>query len=167
MTLVLPSDAVMAITADVKQWGTADVRRRGAAGVETGGFLLAVPGRSDVSAVALAGGSGILRAPMQFMVSGGAIDCLSEWADEHDLRIRAQFHSHQLGSALSPIDRAGGLRVEGFVTAVVPRFADPPGDLGLWGWWEFRRPDWTPSPRATCAPGGVRTVLFDEDGIHE
>jgi hypothetical protein len=164
MSLVMPADAVATVTADVRLWGNPRLQTDG---VETGGFLLAPRGGQAVSVVALAGTRGVLRTPLQFTVSGQAIEVLSEWADEHSLRILAQFHSHRDGAALSPIDRVGGIRVENFVTTVVPTFSNPPTDPTRWGWWRFYRGDWMPEPRPISGAGGVQAVLFDEVGTRE
>ncbi len=164
MSLVLPTGAVTMITADVRRWGTPGEIT---VGVETGGFLLAPPGQNEVSVVALAGTNGVLRAPLQFTVSGPAIEALSEWADVRGLRIRTQFHSHRHGYDLSPIDRVGGIRVEGFITTVIANFANPEDDPRRWGWWHFHDGGWALTSAAITVVGEIQTVTFDEDGTRE
>lgn len=157
MRFALPLAAVSIITAEVRRWGIE--------GVEAGGFMLGPAGEPEVSVVAFAGSRGVLRTPVQFTVSSQAIEWLSEWSDSNGLRIRAQFHSHRHGSDLSLIDRTGGLRVAGFVSAVIPHFVDPPGDPTQWGWWQFRAGDWQKAPAPPCRSAQVRSIAFDEGGV--
>jgi hypothetical protein len=144
----------------------ADVARYGAAGVETSGFLL-VP-RSDptmTAVAAMAGAAGITRCPDQLIISGAAVDVLSEWADNHDLRVAVQFHSHAAAAFLSPIDRRGGIRIDGFISTVLPTFHAPPAATARWGWFVFADGDWNPRPALATVAGGIQTIRFDEDGI--
>jgi hypothetical protein len=155
--LLLSADAGTIVAADAQQWGARDV--------ETGGFLLAPAGTNTITTIALAGRRGIHRDRLRLQFSGDAFDALAEWAEAHHLRVRAQFHSHQHGAFLSPIDRSGGMRVHGFITTVLPTFANPPFDPTAWGWWRFDTRDWQPCPSAAPADlHATRTVVFDEDG---
>ncbi len=143
-----------------------DVTRWGTQGLETGGFLLRPRrGLSLPDVVALAGVSGVRREIDQFTLSGVCIDLLSEWADDNKYRIAAQVHSHLAGAFLSPIDRVGGLRVEGFITSVVPNFATPDPSPTSWGWWTFSDGDWRPRPVPELSDADVLTLVFDESGV--
>lgn len=138
----------------------------GRLGVETGGFLLAAAvDPAAVTMVALAGVKGIVRGPGRFVVSGLAVDILSEWAEGHDLRIIAGIHSHGGAARLSLIDQESGFRVEGFTSIVVPRFAVPPTDPSHWGWYRFTLGSWRDRTRGTTRPDPGITVIFDEDGV--
>ncbi len=158
---LLPPDGVASIAAHIAAHGSV--------GMETGGFLLvrrSEPGA--VATVAHAGSVGILRHPRQFVISAGAVEALSEWADTHGERIFSQFHSHGGRAFLSPIDRAGGIRVAGFVTTVVPDFARPQPDPTLWGWWTFANGDWQSRPPLPVGASATasRIIVFDEAGVH-
>jgi hypothetical protein len=158
--LRLPDEAISPILDEVCAYGA---RRK-----ETGGFLLsAIDEPERVVVVALAGTVGITRWWGQFGISGGALDRLFTWADEHDLRIAAQFHSHGGRAFLSPTDLAHGLNVRGFVTCVIPSFKAPPREVERWGWWKFDGRTWKPEPPPTTANGTVTTVTFDERGVGE
>jgi hypothetical protein len=142
----------------------AEVARYGAAGVETGGFLLVPRSNPTITTVvATAGTTGIVRRPNQFIISGAAVDVLSGWADNHDLRIAAQFHSHGNAAFLSPIDRRGGIRIDGFVSTVIPTFHTPPAAMTAWAWFTFAKGNWQPRPALATVAGGIDTVTFDED----
>ena len=140
-----------------------DVARFGAASVETGGFLLAPRGEDRISIVALAGTHGIERHRRLFQISELALDRLFGYADDHDLWIPAQYHSHQRDAFMSPTDTDHGLCVEGFVSAIVPFYASPPRDPARWGWWDYER-GW----RRIAPPDGstatVAFIMFDERG---
>jgi len=158
--LKLPTDAASAIVTDVRDHGSSRV--------ETGGFVLSsLAEPEEVSVVAVAGRAGIARRRGLFGISGGALDQLFAWADAHALRIPAQFHSHAGRAFLSPTDLAHGLSVRGFVTCIVPFFADPPLDPGAWGWWRFDGAKWVsePAPAAIQRDVPVGVVSFDEDGV--
>jgi proteasome lid subunit RPN8/RPN11 len=144
----------------------ADIRRHGQAGVETGGLLLAKPGDSTVSVVAVAGTTGIVREYGLFIITRPAFDALFTWAEDHELQVRAMVHSHADEAFLSRTDREGGLRVKGFRSAVVPTFDNPPEDPALWRWWTFTS-DWTPTqaPRLDPTVTSADSVVFDGDGV--
>ena len=143
-----------------------EVVRWGALGVETGAFLLCPrKGLSLPSVVALAGLSGVQRHVDQFTLSGVCIDLLSEWAEENDYRIAAQVHSHLDEAFLSSIDRVGGLRMEGFISGVVPNFAEPDPFPGSWGWWTFTDGDWRTRQLPDVIDEEVTVLVFDEGGV--
>jgi hypothetical protein len=157
-TLTMPAGAVEDLVVHIGEYG-----RRG---LETGGFLLATAADpATITTVALAGRKGILRGPGRFVVSGLAVDVLSEWAEEDDLRIIAGVHSHGGAARLSLIDEESGYRVEGFTSIVVPRFARPPADPSSWGWYRFTADIWRPRMHGATRPDPGLTITFDEDGV--
>jgi proteasome lid subunit RPN8/RPN11 len=140
----------------------------GATGVETGGFLLVHrPDPAVTGVLALAGATGIVRQPDQFIISGAAVDLLSEWAENYDLRVVAQFHSHRGPAFLSSIDRRGGMRVAGFISAVIPNFRRPPASPDAWAWFTFIAGGWQLRPPLRSVRGEVQIISFDEEGIVE
>jgi hypothetical protein len=154
--LVLTDTAAAAVVADVVRFGGSRV--------ETGGFLLA-PRHGDARhIVALAGTAGIVRRRDLFQVSDLALDRLFAYADEQHLSIPAQFHSHRLEAFMSDCDIAHGLSVDGFLTTIIPRFADPPNDPARWGWWRYEG-RWAAIPPPHVVPGAVNVIRFDEEGI--
>lgn len=156
--IILPSAGAEAITREVMGYGYRDV--------ETGGFLLALESAPlRITAIAMAGDRGVKRSWGLFRISGEAIDQLFGWSDEYGLRIPVQFHSHQRGPELSPIDKQEGFNVLGFISCVVPTYQDPPVDLTEWGWWAFDGATWLSTPAAVLDTGDVETVVFDEDGV--
>ncbi len=156
--IAVPQRAVDTIIDEVRRYGERDL--------ETGGFFLVQEGALDtVTGIAVAGEKGIERGWGFFRISATAIDVLFGWADERGLRIPAQFHSHGLGSGLSRIDRREGFNVRGFVSCVVPRYEDPPREIGGWGWWLFTGEGWVVTEAGSVVPGEVETVTFDEKGI--
>jgi hypothetical protein len=160
MNAELTESAVSSMVAHVAEYGIT--------GVESGGFLLA-PAGATVEVVALAGSAqaGIVRRPEQLIISGAAIEVLCEWADDAGLRIVAQFHSHRRGTSLSPIDKVGGMRVQEFVSIVIPRFANPETDASSWGWWHFDSRTWRTRAAFDVVTGRTRTIVFDEGGVHD
>jgi hypothetical protein len=143
-----------------------DVTRYGQLGVETGAMLLASRGSDIVSAVALLGTDGVIRRAGLFVVTMPVIDQLFTFAEDNDLRVRAQLHSHQNQAFLSPTDRNGNIRILGFSAAVVPTFADPPANPDRWGWWTYDGSEWIISAPATLRPHlGARTFTVDAGGI--
>lgn len=152
--ITITDTAVATVISEVAAWGERDV--------ETGGFLLAGDD-SAVSRVALAGSTGIHRDRAQFVVSGRALAILFAFANEHDLAILAQFHSHRGRAFLSRTDLRHGFSVDGFITTVLPGFASPPGNPAAWGWWSYHG-EWIPSAPAAVAAGDAQVVRFDEDG---
>lgn len=157
--LALGDDAIAAIHADVARWGALDV--------ETGCMLLSSVGDDMITVVALAGASGIKRHQRHLHITGEALDPLLEYAEDHDLQLRAQLHSHKHDAFLSEIDKAGNIRMRGFQAAVVPDYAAPPRSPERWGWWQFDGLDWHPHPHAEAGPHRTRLITFDAGGIHE
>jgi len=146
---------------------SAEIRRYGQAGVETGGLLLAKTGSTLVSAVAVAGTVGIIRGYGLFAITRPAFDAIFTWAEDNELQVRAMVHSHANEAFLSRTDREGGLRVTGFLSAVVPNFADPPLEPAAWRWWTYAS-SWTPAPAARIDPTArcAHNVVFDGDGVY-
>jgi hypothetical protein len=156
--LILPRAAVAAITRDVRGYGQREL--------ETGGFLLSPRDTDVVSMVALAGDQGIARWRDKFQISERALDRLFSFADDRDLWAPIQFHSHEAGAFLSPIDANHGLRVEGFTSVVIPAYRDPPTDIHRWGWWRLTQGRWARTNGARIGDGAVELVRFDEEGVH-
>jgi len=143
-----------------------DMRRFGAHTQETGAFLLATEQKPNrLTLLALAGTAGISRRRELFTVSGSAIERLFSWAGDHELRIAAQVHSHAREAFLSPTDLRHGFDVAGFITAVVPHFAQPSREPDHWGWWQRSPSAWQPRRAPTVVAGAVRTFRFDEAGV--
>lgn len=155
--LSLPEAGVTSIADEVRVYG----RRR----LETGGFLLLPRGSSAVSVVALCGSAGIERSEHLFQISARALDCLFTFADDRDVWVPVQFHSHAAAAFLSVTDKMHGLCVEGFISVVVPRFHEPPRDIADWGWWRYVGDQWIPIEPAGQGHHEVEVVYFDEDGI--
>jgi proteasome lid subunit RPN8/RPN11 len=157
IALTITSDAVATIGAEVAAWGAKEM--------ETGGFLLAGDDRA-ITIVAHSGRTGIERHRDLFVVSGRALAFLFAYAEERDLMVVAQFHSHGRRAFLSRSDLRHGFGVDGFTTTVVPYYASPPDDITAWGWW-IHRSGWQATEPPPVAIGSVRTIHFDEDGIGE
>lgn len=153
----LPTAAGQVIAEEVRQFG----QRR----VETGGFLLVPREHTTVTVVAFAGEAGIIRKRLLFHVSALALDQLFGFADQRSCWVPAQFHSHAAGAFLSFTDQQLGLRVNGFTSAVIPCFADPPAGVAAWGWWRFSTEDWAPCRSPRIEGGGLEVVTFDEEGV--
>jgi proteasome lid subunit RPN8/RPN11 len=144
-----------------------EVRRYGALGVETGGFLLASEGTGAVRVVAFAGTAGIIRHRLQLQISEIALDRLFAFAEEQGCWVPAQFHSHAGEAFLSQADREYGLRVPGFISAVIPGFADPPARPDAWTWWRFDGTEWNPARSPEAGRRDMLQVVFDEDGVRD
>jgi hypothetical protein len=163
VSIVIPADAVTAVIGETAAFGARDL--------ETGGFVL-VPrvtspgGDPPAAAIALAGDAGIVRHRDLFQISERALDRVFTFADDHDLWIPAQFHSHRVGAFLSVTDKRHGLRVDGFISVVVPAYASPPRDLTRWGWWQFESGRWRDAESGHVTGGTVEVVRFDEAGVH-
>lgn len=156
--LTLPAGALEDLVQHIGEYG-----RRG---LETGGFLLApAADPATITTVALTTTKGILRGADRFVVSGLAVDVLSEWAEDGDLRIIAGVHSHGRDAQLSLIDEESGYRVEGFTSVVVPQFARPPADPSSWGWYRFTLGIWRPTAQGAIRSDPGITMTFDEDGV--
>lgn len=156
--LQLPRTAVDAIADDVADYG----KQR----LETGALLLAKPGDTSVTTVAIAGTVGVIRGYGQFVLTMPVIDQLFTYAETNNLQVVAHVHSHGRGAFLSPIDRTGIIRMTGFIAAVVPTFATPPRDPSRWGWWTFRDGDWREHvPAVMTDASAVEVVTVDADGV--
>lgn len=153
--------------ADAADTIVADVARYGALGVETGALLLTSHGEETVTVVALAGTAGIDRRPGLLIFSSAALNPLFSYAEDHDLQLRAQVHSHMYEAFLSPTDKAGNIRMAGFIASVVPNFANPDANPTAWGWWTFDGADWTPTEPALVSGQGTKFVTFDADGVRD
>ncbi|HEY3827662.1 MAG TPA: hypothetical protein VGL57_00560 [Solirubrobacteraceae bacterium] len=139
----------------------------GAQIVETGGFLLGRVNTSDATVLALTGDAGVTRRKDLFQVSGLALSMLFEWADDHDLTVLAQWHSHRLDAFLSPTDLKYGLNVRGFQTTVIPYYQRPSSDPTAWGWWTFDGTTWIASAAPRLNVSGFETIVFEEGAVHE
>jgi len=156
--LALPAIAGHIIAEEVRQFGQR--------GVETGGFLLAPRGQGTVTVMAFAGEAGIIREHLLFQVSALALDQLFGFADQRSCWIPAQFHSHTAGPFLSITDQQLGLRVNGFTSAVIPHFANPPAKMTGWGWWRYSSEGWAPCQPPQIIGNDMEVVTFDEEGVH-
>ena len=162
MSVLIPAAAAAALAAEAAAFG--------ARGLETGGFLLtsrAAPddGYPSVTAIALAGDAGIDRHRDMFQVSERALARLFTFADGHGLWIPAMLHSHRDAAFLSATDERHGLRADGFVSVVIPRYASPPGDPASWGWWRFESGRWLDAPPGRTAGEAAAVLRFDEGGV--
>ena len=93
---------------------------------------------------------------------------LFDHAEDNDLQVRAQVHSHMFEAFMSPTDKAGNIRMQGFIAAVTPTFAAPSSDVAVWGWWVFDGADWIETRPATVAADlNTKVITFDADGVHE
>jgi hypothetical protein len=156
--LTIPRTASTAIATETRTFGLHSQ--------ETGGFLMTPTGATTVTVVAVAGTTGIIRHRNLLQISTRALARLFDYADNQDLRIPAQFHSHETLAFLSRTDTEHGLRVEGFTSVVIPTFANPPDDPTDWGWWTFHHPTWSPTSPGLHGTGDIQLIRFDEDGIH-
>jgi hypothetical protein len=136
--------------------------------LETGGFLFGDTGTYEISGVAMAGDMGITRQPDLFEISERALDRLFTYAGDQDIWLPVQFHSHELYSDMSLADERYGLNAEGFVSTILPSFANPPTDPSNWGWCQFEAGLWRRCASASVVPGKALTVVvFDEGGVRE
>lgn len=146
----------------------AETQFYGERSLETGGFFVAPVGSESVTGVALAGETGIVRHRRLFQITERALDRLFTYAATQDLWLPAQFHSHERMAFMSETDMQHGLRVEGFISTIIPEFAAPPLDVHAWGWWQFHAGEWRACMPPTLASGAVDfVVVFDEDGVHD
>lgn len=157
MTLVIHNDLLLPLNAHIQKHGVADC--------EAGGFFLGLRETPIASVLALAEGRGVERHRGVFRLSGMAIEALFEWADAEGLRVWAQVHSHPRGSFLSPTDARDGFRVTGFLSAVVPNFANPPTQPSSWRFWRFTGGAWKQEEPAAVVVGAGKIVEFDEEGV--
>jgi hypothetical protein len=157
--LTIPSSSIETMVSEIIKYGKTDV--------ETGGFLISSNTSPDeIVVVACAGsGEGIFRHALQFKISGLALNRLFDWATDNNYRIVAQFHSHQNEAFMSNPDKMYGLRVQGFISVIVPYYETPSQDPTVWRWWEFKDKEWLPcsAPRSNNAE--IDVVYFDEGGV--
>lgn len=153
--------------ADAVETIVADVARHGGLGVETGALLLTPPDDPTVTVLALAGTVGINRRPRLLVLSSLALNPLFAYAEENNLQLRAQIHSHARQAFLSHTDKTGNIRMPGFIASVIPNFATPPRDPATWGWWIFKDGDWVPMEPAVITTQSTKVITFDADGVHE
>lgn len=158
-TLHLGADAVEVIVAEVARYG--------ALGVETGALLLTPPDEPTVTVLALAGTAGIERHRGLLVLSSAALNPLFSYAEDHDVQLRAQVHSHMYEAFLSATDKAGNIRMPGFIAAVVPDFETPAAAPAVWGWWTFDGTDWVPIQPALVTPHTTTVIVFDADGVRD
>jgi len=157
MTFTIATSLLPPLQEHVRGYGTQDA--------EAGGFLLGATGVASADVLALAEGVGIERSRGLFRVSGTALERLFAWADDHELRVWAQVHSHPRGSFLSPTDKTYGFRVEGFLSAIIPDYPRPPLDPHTWGWWTFTAGVWRRAGTPSVADVPARVIVFDETGV--
>jgi hypothetical protein len=155
----------MAVRQDAAKRIAQEVRAFGGRSLETGGFLLAPRSTGILSVAALAGDAGIVRHADLFQISARALDCLFHFADDHDLYVPVQFHSHRRWPFLSQADEEHGLRAEGFVSTVVPGYTAPSCSVNDWGWWSFEAGRWTAVTAPTAIAGEITVLEFDGEGI--
>lgn len=157
--LHLPSAAVSTMVGDIRAYGRK--------GLETGSLLLTRPGGPDVTVLAMAGDRGVTRKHGLFVLSSAALAPLFTFAEDTELQLRAQVHSHAGRAFLSRTDKSGNIRVPGFIAAVVPNFVSPSEDVGVWGWWTYASTGWAVLAPPAVSPVTVKTVIFDADGVHD
>ncbi|MGO8862081.1 MAG: hypothetical protein ACLQRH_15140 [Acidimicrobiales bacterium] len=158
LELTVSSGVVDAVAAETRTYGSLRL--------ETGGFLMAEAGHDEICSVAMAGDAGILRRHNLFQISERALDRLFNFAGDEGLWLPVQFHSHEFGAGMSVADAQHGFRAEGFVSTILPRFAQPPADPAVWGWWQFLGGSWRPCSTPAVIPGDARaTLTFDEGGV--
>jgi hypothetical protein len=151
---------------DVRAKLVDDVRDHGDAGIETGAFLLGLADQ-PVTTLALAGDAGVARHKRQFRVTARALHRLFTWADQRELQVVAQAHSHGGAAFLSRSDLRHGFSVNGFTTAVIPYFGMPPQDPAEWGWWRYEHGEWIDVEPPGVIDGAAAVVVFDESGVRE
>jgi hypothetical protein len=143
------------------------VRENGGEELETGGFILAPYGNEGGTVLALTGDKGIERSWGLFQVSGLAVATLFDWADDSNLRVLAQWHSHRRQAFLSKTDLEHGFNVPGFRTAVIPNFEQPSANPTDWGWWMFEDGVWRATPAPRFNESGFEVITFEEGTVRE
>lgn len=157
MILRLPAEAVEAIVREVATWGRL--------GRESGVLLLASADEPlVVDAIGQPLDVGITRRRDEFAISGLALAQLFAHLDECDRVVAALIHSHGKRAFLSDVDLEHGFSVEGFVSSIVPSYADPPSEVRRWGWWIFLDGRWQDAEVPEVFPGGFLKIEFDEAG---
>src|SRR5438128_1519661 len=100
--------------------------RDGLAGTEGTALWLGnrAAGIAVIKSVVMLRGPGVIRRPGFISISSDLINELTEIAIEMGQVLIAQIHSHEFDwTGLSPVDKAGGFRVPGFLSVVAPNFA--------------------------------------------
>ncbi|QWC86566.1 hypothetical protein KLP28_07820 [Nocardioidaceae bacterium] len=144
-----------------------DVARYGALGLETGALFLTPPGEPSVTVLALAGTADIDRHARLLVLSSAALNPLFAYAEQNNVQVRAQIHSHMHEAFLSNTDKTGNIRMPGFIASVIPNFATPSHDPATWGWWAFQDSDWVPIAPASVKARTTTVITFDADGVRE
>jgi proteasome lid subunit RPN8/RPN11 len=158
--LVLPRNVIEEMCEHVSTYGRL--------GVETGALLMCDLQSGVVTTLALAGEAGVTRRSGLFILSMPVINQAFTFAEDRDLQVRAQVHSHARGAFLSPTDRRGNLTMNGFIAAVIPHFEQPPQNPSSWGWWTFSAGNWRTSDPAIVGTVPIGKVLtVDADGVSE
>lgn len=157
--LLLGADAVDVLVGDVARYG--------ALGLETGALLLTPPGDPAVTVLALAGIADIDRHGRLLVLSSAALGPLFAYAEDNNLQLRAQVHSHMREAFLSHTDKTGNIRMPGFIASVIPNFATPPRNPANWGWWTFKDGDWAPIEPAAVKTQATKVITFDAEGVRE
>lgn len=156
---LLPTNAIAALCEDVSRYG--------ALGVETGALLMCEPNNDVVRVLALVGTAGVTRRYGLFLLSMPVVDRAFTYAEDHQLRVRAQVHSHAEEAFLSATDQRGNLTMKGFTAAVIPTFQTPPSDPSSWGWWTFNAGTWNVSQPATVDMTSSAEILtVNADGAY-
>jgi hypothetical protein len=146
----------------------ADVAREsGTELLEAGGFILGPVGGERATVLALTGEKGIDRSWALFQVSGLAVATLFDWADDHELRIFAQWHSHRFEAFLSKTDLHYGFNVPGFRSAIVPYYEQPSSTPADWGWWIYNEALWAQTAAPVLDDADFSTITFEEGHIYE
>jgi hypothetical protein len=144
----------------------AEARVAGADLVETGGFILAAE-QGPASVLALTGEKGITRRRDLFHVSGLALAALFEWAEDRELTVAAQWHTHGRRAFLSDTDLEHGFNVPGFTTTVVPYYRQASPDANDWGWWTFDSGEWVAVSAPDSVPAFFSVITFEEGRVDE
>lgn len=96
-------------------------------------------------------GRGVFKHPFQVRVSEEIIAAVCELLDPPELVLLGQVHTHMHGAFHSPTDDRYSLDTPGYVSVVIPEFAQK--GVADWGKWAFHECN---------APGSFRRVPVDE-----
>lgn len=159
MPLTLPAGMTQTIARVARAAGTELV--------ETGGFILGRPGSGAGTVLALTGDSDVDRQKHLFHVGGLALATLFDWAEERELSVLAQWHTHRYKAFLSDTDLEHGFNVRGFHTSVVPDYETASPDPADWGWWTYTGDEWTPAAAPAVGNAAFLTITFEKGRVHE
>ena len=81
------------------------------------------------------------------------------------MTVAAQFHSHRGVAGLSEVDLLHGFSVPGFVTCVVPFYANPSEEPAAWGWWRYDEQAWREISPPVMTSQPVTYIGFDAKGV--